>query len=66
MEPTSLRTEFTTRLSEIQKLNHWLNYLYGCEEFSSRPQQQVLGLLLTSLEYLSVNLAQLRDRLPAA
>lgn len=65
METTRLRSEFTTHLQDLHILRMWLDQLYDYEEFSSRPQQQVLGLLGTAAEYLDVNLTQLRDRLPA-
>lgn len=64
MEAARLCSEFTTHLQDIHILRRWLDQLYQYEEFSSKPQQQVLGLLGTAAEYLDINLTQLRDRLP--
>lgn len=64
VETIRLHSEFTSHLQDVHILRHWLDQLYQYEEFSSGPQQQVLGLLGTAAEYLDVNLTQLRDRLP--
>ncbi len=62
MDKEGLISEINTHITQLGELKDWLEKLGGEEALSIWMRQPIAGLLVTAIDYVEVNLGQIRDR----